>query len=169
MKEGINTYWIVIILVTIIAILITFQSLPISTRFYIYRTSVTKYQQITINNKVEIQVTHPYLEIAKEIASTHTYDYKLYNCWDYATDLKKALVKAGYKTKIALGAVDCSSGLFDTIICEQNNAHNWIILYLDKEVWIEATTGEVIPPENLRFYHYAQEGIEKVNGYKKWV
>jgi len=110
------------------------------------------------------------LDIALLVAQTTPYDVWKYNCWDYATDLKLELAKNGYDSRIIFGIVNCSSGLFDEQQCKQyGGVHAWVSVgtspYESNNVWIEATTGNIITdraPYKMGYY-----GVIKFNPFKK--
>ena len=173
-----NKLWIIWLLITVfIAINLAFLikqnyqkeelfvnkiKLPIDRR-------VIQIASINITYEIQVEKTEPWKEIALNIATSCNYDALKYNCWDYSTDLKRALVKAGYDAKIVLGIVDCNSGLFDYTICKSfAGLHNWVVLKLGNQtIWIEATTGQVIQDENKKYYKLSYPSTEKYNPLKK--
>lgn len=106
-------------------------------------------EKLDIFDKVEVEHIVLYLEIAENIALAREYDLNKYNCWDYATDLKRALIKVGYNnTKIAMGMFD-------------DYPHAWVEV---NGIWIEATIGEIILKNNSN-YKFGYYGTEKYNPY----
>ena len=125
-------------------------------------------QPLMIGDVVAVEHIVPYLNIAKNISLSNNYDSNRYNCWDYATGLKRALLNAGYNdTKIVAGIVDCNSSLFDMKICKLfGGSHNWIELKLGNQtIWIEATNGQIITEEEKQFYKFGSYSTEKHNYY----
>jgi len=124
--------------------------------FAIYDTeqvvSTNVQEELMLFDSVEVNVIHPYLEIAKNISLSHEYDINKYNCWNYATDLKRALVEANYTdAKIVMGTVDCSAGFN----CIGNYPHAWVEV---NDMWIESTNGELIQDRSAyKFGYYGNE------------
>jgi len=97
---------------------------------------------IVMNNTIEkivyqevpIKEIPQYELIAENISNSHAYDNSHgdinlnYNCWDFSTDLKKALVNNSYLAEISCGFY-------------KGQSHAWVTL----KIPIEATTGEVVP------------------------
>jgi len=87
------------------------------------------------------------MAVAAMIAQT-PYDAMRYNCWDYATDMAKALREDNITARIVTGTLDGS-------------AHAWISV---DGTWIEATNGEQIYDRTgYRFGYYSPP---KSNPYK---
>ena len=108
-------------------------------------------------------------EIAVAVANNHTYSNnyaRQYNCWDFSSDLKQELIKAGYD------AYDVAV-LYDSTCSKDfrlSNAlsHAWVIVKINgTSIPIEATTGEIISPEKYSdCYKYGYIQTDKFNSHK---
>lgn len=84
------------------------------------------------------------IEIAEENANAHEWEYKVYDCTQFSTDLIKKLKEFGWNARMETGfwfdsGNNCSQSNYKRFKCR----HDWVIL----EVPIEATTGKIIDPE----------------------
>lgn len=77
-----------------------------------------------------------YEVIASDVSSAHKYNSKTYNCVNFSNDLIKALEDAGYMAWRIEGYYGVTG-------------HAWVMMGLP----IEATTGEVISPEEYKKYY----------------
>ena len=110
--------------------------------------SVEVSESFTIQDTVTVEHIIPYIEIARNISLINSYDINKYNCWDYSTDLKRALINAGYNdTKIVIGLYD-------------DYPHAWVEV---NGIWIESTNGEVIKDKTI--YKFGYYGTNKYNPY----
>ncbi len=83
------------------------------------------------------------------IAWGHTYVVDVYDCSEFSRDLAAALRSSGWKARPYTVTVDCGSGLFGPECQQQKNNH--MIVHV-RDVYIEATTGEVISPKDYKAY-----------------
>lgn len=96
----------------------------------------------------QIQSLFPFMQIAKNNANAHKWEYGVYDCTDFSRDLILNLQKEGYNAYMKtgfwydLGNNSCSLSNYEKFRC----LHNWVIV----EVPIEATTGGIIPLEIYR-------------------
>ena len=113
--------------------------------------------KIYVGNVSLNSTQEPFEDVALSVAQAHEYDINKYNCWDYATDLVKALRSQGYAAKIAQGMVNCScTDWFDKKSC--TGVHAWVELILP----IEATSGTIIPADVYkRCYTFGYYGAMK--------
>ena len=109
------------------------------------------------------------ITLALIVANSHTYsnDYAYqYNCWDYSTDLKNALVNEGYEVYNIAGLYDstCSKDFR----LSNAKSHAWVIVKINNtSIPIEATKGEIIPIEKYtNCYKYGYIQSDKINPYK---
>lgn len=111
--------------------------------------------EIMINESIRIEdkiVVRTYTqidriqEIALNVSKSHEYIFGKFMCSDFAKALHEELTNNNFSSAIATGTVNCSTGLWDADMCSKNNAHSWVIVYLDKQTMqIESITGELIP------------------------
>lgn len=83
--------------------------------------------------------------ILNEVAEEHEYDTLSYNCMNFSQSLKGRLTEDGYDAKVCYGSLRECEGAF----C----SHAWIKV---EELYIEATTGQIISPSE-----YADKYEEK--------
>ncbi len=83
----------------------------------------------------------------------HEYIPNVYDCTEFSEHLERRLGDYGWDAEQIMVVVNCSSPSFIDGYCEQWNGRHDIVYV--KDIYIEATTGEVIPPG--LYYDY---GIE---------
>lgn len=99
---------------------------------------------------IERRELYPFEIIASEVADAHEYDLHTYNCLDYTTDLVETLTAKGYVAVPWVSRVDCESGLFNKTTCNNTNGYH---AYTRLDIFIESTTGEIIPLEEYEAYN----------------
>jgi hypothetical protein len=92
------------------------------------------------------------LMIAQMIAQT-PYDLTAYNCWDYSTDLRNALIKEGESARIANGMCNWSS-----------QPHAWVEV---GTVWINANDGTILNHDTCRKAGYSPPKFNPLKA--KWL
>lgn len=84
--------------------------------------------------------------IAYDMARQHNYDFNDYNCVEFADSLANRYRELGWNARVKSVHVDCSSDEWsDWVDCERYNGGHRIVRV--KDVFIEATSGRVIRPE----------------------
>ena len=92
------------------------------------------------------------LTIAAMVAKT-PYNLIEYNCWDYATDLRADLLKAGIPARIVTGVLD-------------GGPHSWISV---NGTWIEPQSASIVTPaDGYQFGYYSPPKINPFKFFYLW-
>ena len=97
-----------------------------------------------------------FLQEAQAVANAHDYDLEKYNCRHFTEELIKRLRADGYKAKYCIGIYKP---------CTENNPveqcyHAWVKV---TNVYIEATTGQVIEPKDYKRWYDEKYCVDHVN------
>jgi len=90
-----------------------------------------------------------FTSLIQNVAYETEYQPNIYDCTEFSQELVNRLKSRGWKAKTKLVTVECDSDYWDKD-CEQFR-YNHMIVQVDK-LYIEATTGEIIPPEDYIYY-----------------
>jgi len=89
-------------------------------------------------------------KIAQNLAEEYDYIPDVFDCTEFSEELNKRYKMKGWKSKKISVKVDCNSELFNSTICRKYNGRHDIVYV--KDVYVEATTGEIIDPSNYKVY-----------------
>lgn len=119
------------------------------------------YIQVAGKAKNPTSDTYSFYQIIYDVSHNRTFDEVKYNCWDFSTDMVKALQNAGYNAKIVLGGANCTCEEWNKTTC--TGSHAWVEL----DLMVEATNGQILSPESYnRCYTFGYYGMPKVNAFK---
>ncbi len=82
------------------------------------------------------------------IIAMREYVINRYDCDEFSWDLRAQLYSIGIKSKVVYGKVNCSAPSWAPECEEYGGSHAWLYIPI-LDMYIEATTGDEIPKENL--------------------
>jgi len=106
------------------------------------------------NNKIESQYIYScphdkFQDILVNVANEADYKINVYDCSEYSLELSNRLNSRGWKSKVKLVTINCNSELFGGECAIFRNNHAIVKL---SNIYIEATTGQVILPQEYEDY-----------------
>lgn len=89
-------------------------------------------------------------KFASNVVKEHNFELDKYDCTQYANELARRLKDAGFDAEAELIQVDCSADIWGATCKEYDGRHRIVRL---EDVYIEATTGNVINPLDYEDYN----------------
>jgi hypothetical protein len=110
----------------------------------------TKNDKLTLFNYQMFDKSSEFKQILINIAEANDYVANEYDCTEYSNDLKYKLNKKGWRSNTVDVVIDCDSGLFDKENCLYFKGKHTVVKV--KDVYVEATSGNIILPKNYKIY-----------------
>lgn len=103
------------------------------------------------NISIEYQkYSDPFFRAISQNSNARPYEVNVYDCTEFSKNLAHDLNELNWSAEDVYVKVNCSSGLFEMSSCLNSSGGHRIVKVDD--VWIEATSGHVIPPWEYKDY-----------------
>ena len=89
-------------------------------------------------------------KMADDVAGDYDYEIDVWDCTEFAEELVRRLKTKGWRATEKYTQVNCNSDMFEKESCEIYNGGHRIVRVND--IYIEATTGNIIQPEDYEVY-----------------
>lgn len=134
-----------VILLTLITLIVFLAGVGVGYEMYEPKTiTVTKFEYVEVPAVKHVFMRHEIEEIAHEVATEHEYEFGVYDCEEFSHELVRRLEIRGYDADYVVGR-HASAG-----------RHAWV----RATIYVEATNGHIIPPEEFKRNYTIQSVFE---------